>query len=473
MDNNSYDEEFNEDDDLYYEDLEYDDDYEYEYQDEYEDVDSEEKVNENDNYVDEYEEKLEADDDYIDEYEEESVKTKKKYYLRNNVKVILVVLLIIILFIIGILIINSLKSKSVKQYNKEEIKVIKKVDVDDKKFDNMFVLMKDASLSYFNDSNNTDKLTLSKMNELELIKDIDSNYDINNSNASILNDNLEINVKYKDINKTKTYIIGNYIYCKDTYYCEKSVDLENKEYEYSKEGEKHLSEWSSWSKVTETSCDTKKIICSENDFSCLSEVKVDVKINEDMKEMIYQTSRNAFTTLDKEIKLVCKEYDYIKINGIYYRTEKNSNFRYLGAIKKDTQSDYYNFKYNGRKKYYLPPSDTINTRYVFVKEDYSNCKDTCSTHPEYYYDSYTFTKPLIQVSDLKKDCNVIINKVVPNYNIEQQKVTVSRKEKVKSSTCYQSVRKRQITQDENDIKWGKYNDKELLDSGYKYTGEYK
>ena len=189
--------------------------------------------------------------------------------------------------------------------------------------------------------------------------------------------------------------------------------------------------------------------------------------------MTYQTERSAFKTLEKEIRPICKNYDYIKINGSYYRTIKDSNYKLIGNIKSNTQADYYNWKYNGRKLYHNPPSDTVNTRYVFVREDYSNCSTTCSDHPDYYYDSYTYTKELTRVNNTESDCNSLITKVVPNFGIEPQKITVSREEKSINTVCYESIRTRILNEGKKTTKWSNYNDKKLLEKGYNYTGKNK
>ncbi len=468
--NESYSDDFYEDDD-YYDDLEYTDDsdsllyYDQDNQKYIREVDEEENTEEENDY-DEY--------DYEDTYEdtEYETKPKKKYYLKDNIKAIIFIVLVIILVFILLMFFKSTKSKKVNN-NINDVKIVKKIINNN---DNMFKKMKDASLTYFTKEKleSENSLSLSKMNELGLIDNIDSKYNQNDSVATIDNKKLKIELVTNDKKDTKTYIVDNYIYCKDTYLCEKSSTMENKSYEYTKEGEKHLSNWSAWTDYEETSCDIEKINCDNKDTDCLTEIRTKTSNSKsETKTMTYQTSRSAFRTITKEVGQICSNYDYVKINGIYYRTEKNSNYKSLGEIKKTTQASYYNWKYNGRKKYHTPPSDTINTRYVFVEADYSKCGNTCNDNPDYYYDSYTFTKDLVRVSNTTSDCNTYITKVIPNYVIEEQKVTVSRDEKENVTVCYKSERTRTVTQDEDEIKWSNYNDEKLLNSGYNYTGQIK
>ena len=474
MSNNSYSEDFYEDDDLYYDELEYDDDFDYENYSTDDDDDQDSRI-ETTNY-DEYEYDREDYGDYDNDtyvYEDEYEKTSnKKYYLKDSIKKVLFIIFIIILIFILLLFFKSIKRNKVSKNTNDAIKVIKKIETN---YNDIFDKMKNASLEYFTKEriNGENTLTLLKMQELNLIDNVDSKYDSVKSVATLTKNILKIEAVADNKSKTKTYVVGNYIYCKDTYYCEKSSTMENKSYEYSKDGDKHFSDWSNWTEYEETSCDTKEISCNEDDYSCLTEVKTDYKTTINEKNMVYQTSRNAFSTKDKEISKVCSNYDYIKINGIYYRTDKDSNFKVLGLINKNTVSNYYNWRYNGREKYHNPPSDTINTRYVFVSEDYSNCDDTCSDHPDYYYDSYTFTKQLVKVINTTNDCNTFINKVIPNYIIENQKITVSREENISDKICYKSTRTREVSQDEKEIEWSNYNDKKLLENGYNYTGSFK
>lgn len=457
----NYTEDFNEEDN-YYEDLEYDE--EYDYLDDYGEYDDKDSM--------EYDRN--SNDDQYDEYEEKEEKDKKKekhYYLKDSIKGIIFIILVILLVIILLGFFKANKSK-VNKIDKNEVKVIKKIEKVDN--DDIFNKMKDSSLKYFTKEKleSENSITLGTMKELNIIDFVDDKYDSNKSIATINENKLVIDV-YRDNKKsTKSYIVGNYIYCKDTYYCEKSTELESKSYEYTKEGKKNLSDWSNWSEYEEASCDIENSSCRKDDMDCLTEVRTNTKQVQEEKNMVYQTSRNAFKTLTKEVKPTCSNYDYIKINGVYYRTEKNSNFKMVGAITKDTKSNYYNWVYIGRKKFHNPPSDTINTRYVFVNEDYSNCGNTCSDHPDYYYDVYSFNKQLTQVNDTN-ECGSLVNRVVPNYSIEQQKITVSRNEKQTTNICYKSERTRELSQEENIIKWSNYNDKKLLKDGYNYTGEYK
>ena len=479
-----------------YENLEddypFEDDYYYEDDDFFDTMSSDDNYEDDDVYKDYQSYDVDRNNteyDTYSEYSEEEEGSKKDF---RGIVVKLIIILFTIALVIWLVIMGiSANNDGKKSNNNDEVTTVKSIKTDN---DKLFEKMKEAALNYYNEDNidsDDNTLTLQMMIELELIADIDDQYDLEESQASITKSDSEyqLNLKlvYDQITKTKTYLVSNYSYCDTTYLCEKqenssedsdssSVEDEDVDaylYEYIKEGKISLSDWSLWSDYEKTSCDTEKVSCNNSDGNCLTEVKI-YKRGErtGTQNKVYKNYRSAFKTLEKETGKVCGNYDYIKINGVYYRTEKDSNFKVLGAIKKDTQSNYYNWKYNGRASYKTPPNDTINTRYVFVSADYTSCGTTCNNGPNYYYDSYVFTKGITAVSSLTADCNTLVTKVIPNYSITQQEITVSREEGVYETACYKSIRTRTKT-DDSTTKWSKYNDEKLLDDGYTYTGNKK
>ncbi len=475
--------EFNELDNLDYleDEVIYDEDYDNYYDDDFDteidEYDDDYTISDSEDYK--YEDNLELDENYqYNEIESENDdKLEKTINLRNKmIRIFLIILLLIIIILLSSVFIKSFISKNKNE--KDEVTVTKK---EKENYDEIFSLMKNACINYYDQEkiDNDEILTLKKMKELSLIKTVDENYDDENSIAYIKkkDDNYEltINVKYNNIKKTKTYILGHYSYCTNTYLCEKDETLENETYlyEYSKEGKVTLSNWSSWSNYVNTSCTTKNISCDTDDMNCLTEIKVIQKEEKSgTKNKYYINYRSAFQTNQKEVRKVCSNFDYIKINGVYYRTEKNSNYKMLGAIKKTTMANYYNFRYDGRYSYQNPPNDTIATRFVFVGPDYSNCKDTCDGKIKYYYDAYTFTKSLTKVSNPELDCNNSTTIVIPNYSITKQKITVNFEEPQYQTVCYKTTRTR-TKQNDSDTVWSKEDDSKLLDNGYTYTGNKK
>lgn len=401
--------------------------------------------NEEDNYYDEEED----DDDTTD--------NKQTNHRKRLVKIILVFIILLLIIWIISLVIQSTNKKVEKS---EEVKVIKTNSID---YENMFLKTKNAALKYYteeevNDSIDREK-TLKLLKSLEYI-DIDSNeFDLNQSYVKLVNNNDSNNYNIlivlvsKDEEKTKTYEVSNYSYCIDTYLCEKQNILGMEENQSETEDTNNsinqteitLSSWSLWSNYEKTSCDTKAITCEKDDTNCLTEIKLSQRKEKvGTYNKVYKTSRFAFSLSSRDSTSVCMNYDYIKIDGTYYRIEKNSHYTVLGAIKKDTQSNYYNWRYDGRKSYMSPPSDNITTRYVYVGPDYSNCTDTCQNNPNYYYDKYTFTNALKITKNPATDCSNPTKRIIANYSIKKQEIKINREEDKYETICYKSYRTREI-----------------------------
>lgn len=392
----------------------------------------------------------------IDEYEEyEDEYDTKSNFRTNIVKYILIIICIFLVIWLLSLAVKSINKKNIKSEKVEEVKVITKKDYD---YNTMFEKVKLASLKYYNEKRTQEEIgsekTLKLLNSLQYLKDVPEGYNIEQSNVKLSKGvdsyNLTVTLITDEDKKIKNYLVSNYSYCIDTFLCEKQAILsETEPVEEPKEEQKpKLSTWGLWSSYEKTSCDTKAVTCNQNDSNCLTEIKLyERKEKLDNYKKVYTSSRNAFSNNPNENINICSNYDYIKINNIYYRTEKNSNFKMVGAIKKDTKSNYYNWRYDGRQSYVTPPSDTTTTRYVFVEADYSNCGNTCSNNPKYYYDKYTFTKPLVATNNPSKDCNSLISKSIPSYTIAKQNINVSRNEELYGTVCYKSTRTRKIIEE--------------------------
>lgn len=404
-----------------------------------------------------------AEDDYYNEEIDDEYNSNNETSNNRN-KLIKIILIFIILLLIIWIISLGIKFTNKKVEKSDEVKIIKTSNVD---YETMFLKTKNAALKYYTEEEITDSIdcekTLKLLKLLEYI-DIDSdNFNLEQSYIKLMkaedtdNFNILIMLVHEDEQKTKKYEVSNYSYCIDTYLCEKQDILgleENQEeiteifpneQETSIQKETKLSSWSLWSDYERTSCDTKAISCDENDINCLTEVKLyERKEKIGTYNKLYSNSRHSFSLISKENTTICNNYDYIKIDGIYYKTEKNSYYQVLGAITKNIQSNYYNWRYDGRNSYEKPPTDTITTRYVYVGPDYSNCSNTCPNYPKYYYDKYTFTKSLTTSATPSTDCSNVTSKVIANYSITKQNINVTRVENLYGTVCYKSNRTRKM-----------------------------
>ncbi|MBO5414188.1 MAG: hypothetical protein J6A17_01025 [Bacilli bacterium] len=408
------------------------------------------------------------EDTYDEEvYEDEEYEENKSNMRSKIIKFLLVLMILLLIIWIVSLVSKNVNNKKVDD-SKDEVTVIQTNTID---FEEMFLKTKSAATKYFNEERVKDdkgqEKSLKLLKSLEYISDIPDGYNLNQSNVKLTDGadkyNLTITLVYNDDKQIRNYEVNNYSYCTDSYLCEEQnilsdeeeiTDTENDNDEVTDNNTNDntkkvkLSSWSLWSNYEKTSCNTKAISCASNDTNCLTELKTyERKEKVSTHKKVYSNSRLAFTNNTTENKAVCNKFDYIKINGVYYRTEKNSNFKMLGGIKKDTMSNYYNFRYDGRNSYSTPPSDTINTRYVFVGPDYTNCTSTCNNNIKYYYDKYTFTKTLTAVNNPSKDCNNVSTRIIPNYSIAKQNISVTRDEDLYGTVCYKSIRTRKLIEE--------------------------
>lgn len=256
------------------------------------------------------------------------------------------------------------------------------------------------------------------------------------------------------------------------------------EYEYKKvEGAKY-SAWSNWTPWQHTDCNTTAYGCDDHDPNCLKKVQVFKR-----KEQVgtynkeYVATRQELKHTNSYEQQACANYNYISFgNRLYIVTTAYST---INSVTSATQRSIEGWKYNGRKSFVTPPSDTLTTRYKYVGGDFSNCSGTCTTPPRKIYDTYTYNGAIGIVSSitasgtvttnngqaLTVNCAQITKKVIPIYvNVTAYEKAV-RKEALYGTVCYASTKTRSLLNGgSSDIRYSKYNDKNLLNQGYYYTG---
>ena len=259
-------------------------------------------------------------------------------------------------------------------------------------------------------------------------------------------------------------------------------------YEYQKITPAKMSNWTSWSSWSKTSCSTQALNCSDSSESCVKKVQLyNQKEKIGTYEKKYTKTRNVLKQTSSYQQKSCSKYNYVKINTITYATK--TTYTTINNITSSTASTTGNWKYNGRASYSNPPTDTATTHYKFVGADYSYCNDTCTTLPNYYYDSYTYTGGLGTVSSttttpgtttssssstITASCGSYTTKTIPIYSTIQVTEVATRTEPLYGTVCYQSTKTREvITKSKTTKKWSKYNDKTLLNNGWTYTGAKK
>lgn len=153
---------------------------------------------------------------------------------------------------------------------------------------------------------------------------------------------------------------------------------------------------------------------------------------------------------------VCDKYSYEVINNAVYE---------VGAWK----------KVRTLKAQASVPNPTNTVKYVPTKLNYEICLDQCISRPVYDIDVYERTATKVNTSNktvtgcaVERTVNVPIyaNKLV-NEKIVHTEPIMGQIRKYRERTC------NLVRLPKSDLKWSDYNDTNLLNSGYSYTGNKK
>lgn len=218
------------------------------------------------------------------------------------------------------------------------------------------------------------------------------------------------------------------------------VDTTNDRYVYQYVNENNVtySSWSNWVNSGYVSCLTNNTTCS-SDKTCLKEEKVERQNN-------YQVSyinKISIKKVNRTLLNVCRDYNYIVFNNTLYRV--NSDY-----------SNISNWQYITTEKYLYPPKDTLNTKYIYIKTSNDQFGNR-----QLYFDKYVYNDIIYSNS-----CNTnYIQKSIDSYSYQTDSIKVSQE----SQTCIKMVRTRTIINTPQ-YTWSSYNNKYLLNNGYKYTG---
>lgn len=234
-------------------------------------------------------------------------------------------------------------------------------------------------------------------------------------------------------------------------------------------------DWSSWKEYLDKD-NIKDITCDDKDFTCLREVKTKKEFEQvGTYDKVYRTSHEETQQFGSYEETYCKAYNYVVYETTVYQT---------------TGGGYYSVSsgswtaQGGKVAYKNPPADNATTRYKLVGANYSGCTSTCTTTPTFYYQKYTYNYSLKPVGTYNKStktttsvsvsCAEKATKTVPVY----ANVTVydydTRTEPAYAYIKYYQERTRKLEKEETTTyKWSKFNDRDLLDHDYKYTGKKK
>ena len=255
-----------------------------------------------------------------------------------------------------------------------------------------------------------------------------------------------------------------------------------------------MSTWTTWYSWEKTDCNTAEINCSDSDTTCLYKLQM-LKRKEQIGtyQKTYAKTREVVRKTGSYTQKACSKYNYVEINKKIYATTTNVSYTTIEAITSTTKSSNGSWSYNGRASYANPPRDTTSTHYVFAGADYSYCSDTCTTLPNYYYDSYSYNGSLTSVSSTtvpgntssstslvsdtttyKSSCGEYVTKTIPIYGTITVTEKAQRTEPLYGNVCYQSTKTRKVLEKgSTKTKWSKHGAKTLLNAGWTYTGKKK
>ncbi len=244
-------------------------------------------------------------------------------------------------------------------------------------------------------------------------------------------------------------------------YCKNDVipdEKPNYEYEYKKVTGTTYSAWTPWSNwVRYVDADgIKPYTCQDSDANCLKRVKT-----KQQREQVgtYPVSYvQSYQVEDPTLAYTqtwCSEFTYEKYGNTVY-AKKGGTWVYQGTYTYDN-----------------PPADTPTTYYVLVGANYLKCSGTCQTLPKFTFKKYVYTGQTVSVSDnpsIAVSCAKTTTKTVSVY-VTRYKV-LQREEPAFADIKYYSVQTRTIASKGKTVtKWSVYDDKSLLNDGYKYTGK--
>ena len=269
-------------------------------------------------------------------------------------------------------------------------------------------------------------------------------------------------------------------------------------YEYKKTTSAQFSEWTKWSDWSKTDCSTQEVNCSDSDINCLYKLqRYTRKEKIGTYQKTYAKKRQDIVQTGSYQVQSCENYNYVEINKKLYATTTTTTYTTINTITTTTQRTTGTWSYNGRASYSNPPADSASTHYKFVGADYSYCSETCSTLPNYYYDSYTYTGGLANVSSTTSSkttagtplsethlagqtttyaasCGKVVTKTIPIYSTVTATEKATRTEPLYGDVCYKSTKTRTlISSGSTQYKWSNYNDTTLLNNNWKYTGNTK
>lgn len=327
--------------------------------------------------------------------------------------------------------VSKIKNSSLKKLESAGLKYFNKDNVPKDEYKSVMVTLKDLNTNIKNDGN---------------VCDADKSY------VKLTKNKDDYTMKsYLVCGGSKGYLltnVGEYSYCGDNLLCEKDDtktttepddnngngtgdDNSNNSNSSGSDGNSNnntLSEFGPWSEFVRTSCDTKAVTCSSNDYNCLQEVKLYSRKEIVGKKNVTNTfEHTAIKSAGSKTQFTCPSYNYIVINNTIFRTKGNYG-EILELNKKSTNS----WTYVGQVSSETSPRFGGNQYYKYVGTQGN----------VHYYDYYKYNYSTEQVTSFVSGCSLKQATTVNYYTVYKQQETFTTTEDVYATACYKSVRTR-------------------------------
>lgn len=252
------------------------------------------------------------------------------------------------------------------------------------------------------------------------------------------------------------------------------------EYQYSKVIETTYGNWSNWIEKEYTQS-------NKPSFTTTATKEVEDLGARTTSSYKYSVGSPVVSTVNEFYKQVetkaCAGFNYYLTTS---STTTSTTVQASQTYAVSTSSD--SWKYVGLVSLSNPPTDTLSTKYVFVGMDWNRCNN-CSITPYTTWKKYTREvgtvknqtvngTPEVVITrnvngqSVTTKCSSLVTKKVDLYLQKQTVVGYSQvRETVSSTKYYYRERTRPIiTNRYTDYKWANYNNSNLLNQGYKLTG---
>jgi len=232
-----------------------------------------------------------------------------------------------------------------------------------------------------------------------------------------------------------------------------------KQYQYVKTTPAYCANWGNWNTKMLKTGETLKVVNNiYNVVEDLGEKRVQVGVKSAVYQKVF-VKENVLVQSSTYTYKVCKNYDYIITNNSIHQI--NGGWTYTNEYHRGYQA----------------PTNTATVYWVFQGVDFNQCGTSCTSNPYGIWRKMVRSTTSLSVGTVvTADCVDIETRSIPVYinTIQTTEKTVL---KTPEQPLYGNIhfyREKScldVREKTSDYLWSTYNDKNLLDNGYTYTGE--